>query len=272
MSAIDVTVPVFGNPTTQSVRDNFSRAKSEIEGLEASKAPRTDLANYLRLAGGTLTGLLTLSGNPTADLHAATKSYVDHAPFLPLAGGTLTGPLVLAADPTTAAGAATRRYVDASAEAITNAANARFLPLAGGVLSGPLLLIGDPTEPLGAANKHYVDDQISQVAGITEAPQDGSVYGRYNRTWARALPISGGTLTGDLSVGGAIQSNAQDGIVLVAPEGTAARYTAHLVNDRIWTFGAVSRGLRHHRRERTRLAHADRARRQHPSARRRGDW
>ena len=133
--------------------------------------------------------------------------------------------------------------MDASAEAITNAANARFLPLAGGVLSGPLLLIGDPTEPLGAANKHYVDDQISQVAGITEAPQDGSVYGRYNRTWARALPISGGTLTGDLSVGGAIQSNAQDGIVLVAPEGTAARYTAHLVNDRIWTFGAVSQGF-----------------------------
>ena len=108
MSAIDVTVPVFGNPTTQSVRDNFSRAKSEIEGLEASKAPRTDLANYLRLAGGTLTGLLTLSGNPTADLHAATKSYVDHVPFLPLAGGTLTGPLMLAADPTTAAGAALR--------------------------------------------------------------------------------------------------------------------------------------------------------------------
>lgn len=29
------------------------------------------------LAGGTMTGLLTLSGNPTANLHAATKQYVD---------------------------------------------------------------------------------------------------------------------------------------------------------------------------------------------------
>ena len=32
---------------------------------------------YLQLSGGTLTGLLTLSGAPTADLHAATKKYVD---------------------------------------------------------------------------------------------------------------------------------------------------------------------------------------------------
>ena len=34
-------------------------------------------ARYLQLSGGTLTGLLTLSGAPTADLHAATKKYVD---------------------------------------------------------------------------------------------------------------------------------------------------------------------------------------------------
>jgi len=32
---------------------------------------------YLKLSGGTMTGLLTLSGAPTADLHAATKKYVD---------------------------------------------------------------------------------------------------------------------------------------------------------------------------------------------------
>ena len=34
-------------------------------------------ARYLQLSGGTLTGLLTLPGAPTADLHAATKKYVD---------------------------------------------------------------------------------------------------------------------------------------------------------------------------------------------------
>jgi len=60
----------------------------------------TNLANYLPLTGGTLTGLLTLSGAPTANLHAATKLYVDNAiagvplaNYLPLTGGTLTGAL-----------------------------------------------------------------------------------------------------------------------------------------------------------------------------------
>jgi hypothetical protein len=35
-------------------------------------------ARYLRLSGGTLTGLVTLSADPTAALHAATKQYVDN--------------------------------------------------------------------------------------------------------------------------------------------------------------------------------------------------
>ena len=47
------------------------------------------------LAGGTLTGALTLNADPGAALGAATKQYVDGkvtaAPYLPLAGGTMTG-------------------------------------------------------------------------------------------------------------------------------------------------------------------------------------
>lgn len=42
-------------------------------------------AVFLPLAGGTLTGALTLSGAPTVDLHAATKKYVDDN-----AGGTVS--------------------------------------------------------------------------------------------------------------------------------------------------------------------------------------
>jgi len=38
---------------------------------------KTELDKKLDLAGGTLTGALTLSGAPTANLHAATKAYVD---------------------------------------------------------------------------------------------------------------------------------------------------------------------------------------------------
>lgn len=46
-------------------------------------------APFLPIGGGTLTGLLTLSGPPTAALHAATKAYADL--MLPLTGGTVTG-------------------------------------------------------------------------------------------------------------------------------------------------------------------------------------
>ena len=47
-------------------------AQSKISGLTS------DLASKLALAGGTMTGALTLSGAPTSDLHAATKLYVDN--------------------------------------------------------------------------------------------------------------------------------------------------------------------------------------------------
>ena len=49
----------------------------------------------LPLAGGTLTGNLTLAGGPSADLHAATKKYVDDnvANFVDATGDTMSGSL-----------------------------------------------------------------------------------------------------------------------------------------------------------------------------------
>lgn len=71
---------------------------------------------YLQLSGGSLSGTLTLAGNPTTSLMAATKGYVDTAVTLatglPLSGGTLTGGLTLAGDPTAPLMAATKEYVD----------------------------------------------------------------------------------------------------------------------------------------------------------------
>jgi hypothetical protein len=68
------------------------------------------------------TGLITLAGNPTATLGAATKGYVDSGDALKLSltGGTLTGPLILAADPTVALGTATKQYVDNNLAAPTS--------------------------------------------------------------------------------------------------------------------------------------------------------
>lgn len=45
-SAIDATKPISGNPTTQSVRDNFAAAKAEIEAIQN----RIGFADYNDLA------------------------------------------------------------------------------------------------------------------------------------------------------------------------------------------------------------------------------
>lgn len=48
-------------------------------GLDADLLDGFDAAAFLRLAGGTMTGALTLSGDPTQALHAVTMQYVDAA-------------------------------------------------------------------------------------------------------------------------------------------------------------------------------------------------
>jgi len=65
MSAIDITKPVSGNPTTQSVRDNFAAAAAEIDALDSA----------VTILEATVSGFdshLTDTNNP----HAVTKSQV----------------------------------------------------------------------------------------------------------------------------------------------------------------------------------------------------
>lgn len=50
----------------------------------------TAIATKMPLAGGTFTGLVTLSGAPTASLHAATKQYVDDNKLINVDGGNFT--------------------------------------------------------------------------------------------------------------------------------------------------------------------------------------
>jgi len=125
---------------TFSATGNISGANVQLAIAELD----TEKLGYI---GGTMTGKITLDGDPTANLHAATKQYVDT--FLPLAGGTLTGLLTLSGDPSTALQAATKQYVDT------------FLPLGGGTLTGTLTLNGDPSTALEAATKQYVDSLIA---------------------------------------------------------------------------------------------------------------
>lgn len=170
-------------------------------------------ASVVLLTGGTMTGLLFLSGDPTNPLGAVTKQYADTK--LPLAGGTMTGAITLNADPTANLQPATKHYVDV---AVAGAGTGVFLPIAGGTLTGFLTLNANPTAVLHAAPKQYVDtgdvakvsktgDTMTGLLSLSgnptanlhatpkqyvdgrtpitaDAPSDGNYYTRFDGTWA----------------------------------------------------------------------------------------
>ena len=139
-------------------------------GQEAEIAvDESEFTTVLFLAGGTMTGPLTLSGNPLIDNHAATKLYVDQqvaaATGNPLAvedddveilNDTLRLDFGHAIDVTSGTGQEAEISVNES-EFTT------VLFLSGGTMSGTLTLAADPTLSGHAANKNYVDEQVAVV-------------------------------------------------------------------------------------------------------------
>lgn len=71
VTAADDSVNGRTNVTINAAAATHSHAQSEVTNLT------TDLAAKLDKSGGTMTGKITLDGDPTANLHAATKQYVD---------------------------------------------------------------------------------------------------------------------------------------------------------------------------------------------------
>jgi hypothetical protein len=125
-------VPAATTTTIGEIRSQLVPATVAIQAVSkqyVDTAVSSITGNYLATNGGTMTGTLTLSGDPTSAQQAADKHYVDDsvAALLPISGGSLTGPLTLAGDPTSALQAATKEYVDAipgNAAAALAAANA----------------------------------------------------------------------------------------------------------------------------------------------------
>ena len=116
----------------------------------------------MTFGGGTMTGDLTLRGDPTTNFMAATRHYVDTkpplgGPYLPLAGGVLSGALSVASPGVTYTGvgpghamafgwdgSAVQAYHDGTSvgalatQVYVGTQLNGFLPLVGGILTGPL--------------------------------------------------------------------------------------------------------------------------------------
>lgn len=206
-SSIDATIPVYGTPTTQSVRDNFATTKTEITALMQV----TQGAPFMPAAGGHFSGPVYLYNDPTDVMMPVTLGYFDAhggggsggggipeaptdgkfytrsqgawVPGVALAGGALsqmTGELLLAANPTSALGAVPKQYADAIATTANGA-----VPLAGGSMTGLLVLSADPTAALGAVTKQYADTGLALKAPINAPTFTGTV------TTASRLVVSG---------------------------------------------------------------------------------
>lgn len=147
--------------------DAITATATEVNALNGvTSSVQDQLNSMVPKAGTAMTGLLTLSGAPVNDMHAATKLYADtqDATKLSLSGGVMTGDLTLKGDPSSNNHAATKAYVDAQ---LTNSASTK-VDKAGDTMTGRLTLSADPVDNLHAATKKYVDDKATAVTNDLE--------------------------------------------------------------------------------------------------------
>jgi len=143
---------VIGNPTG----GNKGTGTLNTTGIYVNGAALS-MTGFLSITGGTMTGILTLSGNPVGPMDASTKQYVDN---------NIT---------------------------TVNTTLGNYLLKSGGTLTGSLILAADPTAALGACTKQYADNKFSGLIGISDAPSDGNNYGRKNAVWVDTGIIDVGT-------------------------------------------------------------------------------
>ena len=188
--------------------------------------PASVTGSFLPLTGGTLTGPLTLAADPASPLEAAPRQYIDakFTALQPIPAGASTLPLM---DAVPAQIGASGAYARADHQ---HPQDTSKLSLTGGTLTGPLVLAADPTNALQAATKAYVDTKVAStpsgasltVSDTPPALSQGAMwfdslstqlYIGYNdgtsSQWVIAtnsdlggayIPISGGTLTGPLTL------------------------------------------------------------------------
>ena len=138
------------------------------------------IATKLPLAGGTMTGNITLAGAPSSNLHPSTKLYTDTADALKLnlSGGTMSGAIAMGTSKITGMGDPTANQ-DAATKVYTDTQRDTRLATAGGTMSGAIAMgtnkitgTGDPTSAQDVATKNYIDTlfgSTSSAAGSASA-------------------------------------------------------------------------------------------------------
>jgi Chaperone of endosialidase len=159
------------------------------------------------------------------------------------AGDTMTGPLMLyTASPTGVLEATPKAYVDAGDQSVTaafQAADSHKVSKSGDTMTGTLTLASDPVGNLDAATRQFVlANAVTGPPSLPEAPDGAHAYGRIGGTtpsWSAVLPLSGGTLTGPLTLAanptaalGATTKQYTDAAVAAVPH---APFTTDAPND-----------------------------------------
>jgi Chaperone of endosialidase len=177
----------------------------------------------------TALNFLTLTGTPTVNAHAVNKGYVDSTFFINAGANTVTGN-------TTFSGTVTLPVATPTGNQATsyNYVNTNYLWKASGVstqIMNPFLRLNyTPTNPADAVHKAYVDGAISTIT---------SDY----------LPLTGGTLTGALTLAGAPTTNLQPATKLYVDDiATAAAniflpFTGGTLTGNLFLNGAPSSNL-----------------------------
>lgn len=154
----------------------------------------------LPLAGGILTGALTLSGPGASGNNAVTVAQMNSAisgagaGFLPIAGGTMTGALVLNGNATANLNAVPLQQLNATLNT--------YAPLQNPAFSGvPTVPTASPasTSTTQIASTAFVHSVTASYMPLSGGTFTGSVVLPSGSTIAGYLPLSGGTLTGQLN-------------------------------------------------------------------------
>lgn len=160
----------WGTKWNQNADSIDSQMKSNAN---AASAAQTTANAALPKAGGTMTGYITLNGDPTAALHASTKQYTDT--FLSKSGGTMTGFITLHSGPSSSMHPATKAYVDTAIASVSTggggggvAGVSSISTAGGGVETGAVSLTA---AKIGAAETNHTHD-------LSKLNQSGAAFGQ----------------------------------------------------------------------------------------------